>query len=350
MPAQLKRELDTWNLGYYPSRHTHQANRRLKMRKGPGKSFRKGMSIIELLQRFPDDDTAERWFIKRRWPDGLHCPYCSSTNVQAGCKHPTMPFRCREKACGRKQFSVRTRTIMEASNVGYQKWAICFFLIMSNLKSVSSMKLSRDLGVTQKTAWFMAHRIREALQGDSFWFMGPVEADETYVGGKRKNMSHKKRKALKGTGRGPAGKAIIAGVKDRATNKVKAAVVQNTSTYTLQTFVEDRVHPEAEVYTDEYPSYQGMPYFEHDTIVHSRGEYVKKDKPSVHTQGIESFWAMLKRAHKGTFHKWSEKHLQRYVNEFAARHNVRCLDTEDQMKSLVRGMVGRRIKYDDLVS
>ena len=156
-------------------------------------------------------------------------------------------------------------------------------------------------------------------------------------------MSRKKRKALKGAGP-TAGKTIVAGVKDRATNKVSAAVVENRDGHTLQTFVEDRVHHEAEVYTDEHPSYKGMVYFEHDTTNHSAGQYTKG---KTHTQGIESFWAMLKRAHKGTFHKMSQKHMQRYITEFAGRHNARNLDTEDQLKKLVRGMVGRRLKYDD---
>ena len=317
------------------------------MGKGPGKNFRNGISLIELFDRFPDDAAAEKYFTETRWPNGPRCPYCGSANVKTKCKHPTMPYRCREKHCNYKRFSVRTGTIMEASNLGYRIWALATYLVMTNLKSVSSMKLHRDLKICQKTAWFLVHRIREAWKEDNLPFSGPVEADETYMGGLRKNMSNKKRKLLANTGRGPVGKTAIVGVKDRATNKISADVVERTDAYTLQTFVEDHVRHDAKVYTDEYGAYRNMHYFEHDTVRHSVREYVKKG--GVHTNGIESFWSMLQRAHTGTFHKISPKHMHRYVTEFTGRHNARSMDTEDQMKKLVRGMQGRRLKYPDLV-
>ena len=170
---------------------------------------------------FPDDETAEQWFIKQRWPNGMCCPICGSTNVQSGCKHKTMPYRCREKEC-QKKFSVKTGTVMECAKVGYQDWLIGAFLLMTSLKSVSSMKLHRDIGVTQKTAWFLAHRLRAALSQDGMLFAGPVEVDETYFGGKRRNMSNTKRKELADTGRGPVGKTAVIGAKDRATKHVAA--------------------------------------------------------------------------------------------------------------------------------
>ena len=310
---------------------------------GPGKDFREGMSLRELFEKFPDDAAAERFFTQSRWPDKPHCPYCGSLNVLAGAKHKTMPYRCREKEC-RKRFSVRTRTLMESSNLGFQTWTVAAYLLMTSLKSVSSMKLHRDLGITQRSAWFLAHRLRETWKYQESWFMGPVEVDETFMGGKRSTMSKKKRKALKG--RGTAGKTTVAGVKDRKTNKVSAAVIEQTDAQTLHPFIEDRVAPDAKVYTDDHSGYHGLIH-DHDTVRHSAGEYVKGD---VHTQGIESFWAMLKRAHKGTFHKISPKHMDRYVTEFAGRHNKRGLDTKDQLKAMVAGMVGRRLKYRDLVS
>ena len=166
------------------------------------------------------------------------------------------------------------------------------------------------------------------------------------MGGKRKNMSRSKRKAMKGAG--PlAGKSIVAGVKNRQTNKVSAGVVDGTDAITLQSFVEDRVVPDAKVYTDKHGSYRGFVFFDHDTVNHSDGEYVRGD---VGTQGIESFWSMLKRAHTGTFHKISPKHLDRYVAEFAGRHNDRHSGTEQQMRNLVEGMSGRRLRYPDLIS
>ena len=127
--------------------------------KGPGKAFREGITLKQLLRLFPDNATAERWFIEQRWPDGVCCPVCGSVNVQTGAKHPTMPFRCREKECG-KLFSTKTGTVMEGSKIDYQDWIIATFQIMTSLKSVSSMKLHRDLGITQKSAWFLAQRLR----------------------------------------------------------------------------------------------------------------------------------------------------------------------------------------------
>ena len=317
-----------------------------KRKKAPGKAFRKGISLKQIMRMFPDDETAERWFIEQRWPNGVCCPKCGSLNVQTGAKHPTMPFRCREKECG-KLFSAKIGTVMEGSKIGYQDWIIATFEIMTSLKSVSSMKLHRDLGITQKSAWFLAQRLRSALSQDgSTLFSGPVEVDESYFGGRRRNMSTAKRKALVDTGRGPVGKTAVVGAKDRATKQVAAKVVRSTDKETLQGFVKDHTRPGATVYTDEAIAYESLP-FNHTAVKHSLSEYVKGD---AHTNGIESLWSMLKRAHKGTFHKLSPKHLNRYVQEFAGRHNLRNQDTAEQLKSVSRGMDGKRLRYKDLIA
>ena len=313
-------------------------------KKAPGKSHRKGMSVTELIAMFPDDASAELWFTEKRWPNDPHCPSCGSTNVLSGAAHKTMPYRCREKEC-RKRFSVRVGTVMEGSNLGFQTWAIAIYLSLTSLKSVSSMKLHRDLKITQKSAWHLAHRLREAFMSGRGAFVGPVEADETYMGGRRKNMSRSKRKTL--TGRGTVGKTIVAGMKDRATNEVRAQVVPSTDAATLQSFVRDHAEAGAMVYADEHGAYRGMAGFGHEAVNHGVGEYVR-GQASVN--GIESFWSMLKRAHKGTFHKISPKHLQRYVNEFSGRHNVREADTVDQMVGVVSGMGGKRLRYSDLIA
>ncbi len=264
----------------------------------PGKSYRKGITLRQIIRRYPTEASAANWFIKQRWPKGVCCPYCGSLNVQVGAKHKTMPFRCREKACGRKRFSVKTRSVMDCSKVSYQDWLLALFLVSTNLKGESSMKLHRDLGITRKTAWFLAHRIREALsQGSTVSYSGPVEVDETYVGGKRKNMPNSKRKEM--TGRGPVGKTAVVGAKDRATNHVAAKVVQTTDKETLQSFVKEHAAKDATVYTDDATAYETLP-FDHDSVKHSLQEYVKGD---IHTNGIESLWSLLKRAHKGTSHK-----------------------------------------------
>ena len=182
------------------------------------------------------------------------------------------------------------------------------------------MKLHRDLKISQKVAWFMLHRIREAWMprlgygGSGRSYDGPVEVDETYMGGKRKNMSNARRKELVDTGRGAVGKTAVVGVKDRATKQVRARVVERTDKPTLQRY--EHTCPGATVYTDEAAVYEGM-HFHHETVKHSASEYVRG---MVHTNGMESFWGMLKRAYMGTYHKLNPKHLNRYVQEFAGKH------------------------------
>ena len=309
--------------------------------KGPGKANREGISLTKLFRMFPDDDAARAWFEKQIWSNGPHCPRCGSLNVQSNIKHKTMTHRCRD-CDGRPMFSLKTGNIMEGSKLGYQTWGIAIYLVTTSLKGVSSMKLHRDLEITQKSAWHLAHRLRKAFEAGTPMFEGPVEADETYMGGKRENMPKSKRKTLKG--RGPVGKTVVAGAKDRATGLVSAKVVETADKKTLHQFLKDRAAPGAKVYTDDYVIYRGIP-FDHEAVRHLDGEYVRGD---AHTNRIESFWSMLKRAHKGTFHHLSAKHLDRYVTEFAGRHNIRRRDTIDQMALVAKGMIGRKLRYHDL--
>ena len=307
----------------------------------PGKRFRKGLSHRQFYQMF-DEERAKQWFIEQRWPNGIACPRCGSLNINTEAKHKTMPFRCREKEC-KKNFSIKYGTFMQSSPLDHLDWLYILYLVATNLKSISSMKLHRDLDITQKSAWHLAHRVRRAL-GDRTknLFSGPVECDETYFGGRRRNMSASKRKAL--TGRGPAGKVVVAGIRDRATNKVMARVVPDTTSETLGDFITGSVIPGTKIYTDDATAYTHLP--NHASVKHSVTEYVKGP---VHTQGIESFWATLKRAHKGTFHRISAKHLHRYVDEFVSRHNMRDLDTLDQMALIAGRMENAQLRYKDLV-
>ena len=206
------------------------------------------------------------------------------------------------------------------------------------------MKLHRDLGITQKSAWHMAHRIHEAWNDETEKLSGTVEVDETFVGGLEKNKHESKK--LK-QGRGGVGKSVVIGVRERESKKVKAKVIENTQQVTLHGFIEENVKQGSTVCTDDFKSYKNLAYHNHEFVKHSVGEYVNKQ---AHVNGIESFWAMLKRAHKGTYHKMSKKHLYRYINEFVVRHNVREMDTIDKMKFIVTGLDNKRLKYEELVS
>ena len=306
---------------------------------GPGKAFRKGVSLVDLFDMFPDDEAAKDWFTQTRWPNGVACPNCGSTNINDHANHPTMPFHCRD--C-RKFFSAKTGTVMHSSKLGYRKWALAIYIVTTDIKGTSSMKLHRAIGVTQKTAWHMAHRIRESYNERQDPFSGPVEVDETYIGGKEHNKHEDKKQ---NAGRGPVGKTPVVGMKDRDTGHVSATPVEHTDKPTLQSFVESGIEDGAKVYTDEHSAYQDLP--NHETVKHSVKEYVHGQ---AHTNGVESFWAMLKRGYVGTYHHMSVDHLHRYVNEFAGRHNDRPSDTRDQMRHIVEGMNGKRLKYDDLIA
>ena len=311
--------------------------------KAPGKSYRKGISLKKLMVMFSDDDKAREWIENQIWPNGPHCPHCGSFNVQHPIRHRTMTHRCRD-CPNRPQFSLKTGTVMQGTKLGYRDWAIAIYLLSTNLKGVAAMKLHRDLEITYKSAWHLAHRLREAFASSNVVFAGPSEADEVYMGGKEKNKHAAKKKRA---GRGAVGKTAVVGIKDRATNQVRAKVVKETDAKTLQGFVQANTEDGSTVYTDDATAYKGLKDRQHESVKHSAGEYVNG---MASTQGIESFWAMLKRGYHGTFHHFSEKHMDRYVAEFAGRHNIRNADTVDQMAVTAKRMAGKRLRYQDLVA
>ncbi|MYH36243.1 MAG: IS1595 family transposase [Rhodospirillaceae bacterium] len=312
-------------------------------KKAPGKSHRRGLTLLQIADMFPTEDKAREWIESVRWPKGPYCPKCGSFNVQDDVKHDSMTHRCRD-CKGKPFFTLRSGTVMARTKMSYREWAVGIYLFTTNIKGVSSMRLHRELGIGQKAAWFMLHRLRYAFEEAPDQFGGPVEIDETHVGGKRKNKPLAKRKEL--TGRGPVDMTAVAGAKDRETNRVAARVVENTDAPTLKGFVREHVRPGATIYTDEAAAYRGMPEFRHEAVNHSVSEYVRD---MISTNGMESFWAGLKRG-QAIYHKMSPKHLDRYVQEFAGRHNARDADTIDQMTGIVAGMVGKRLRYRDLIA
>ena len=311
------------------------------MAKAPGKYFRHGLTLLQAAEMFSTDAKAEAWLVNARWRDGVCCPRCGSVQVQTGAAHANQPYRCREKECG-KRFSVRTGTVMAEGKIHYRHWALAIYLFSTNIKGVSSMRLHRELGITQKSAWFLAHRLRQAWDGPMPVFAGPVEVDETFAGGLEKN---KHASQPQHAGRGFVGKVAIAGVKDRRTKRVSAAVVSATDGPTLRRFIADRTADDATVYTDDHTAYHGMA--NHAAVKHTVGEYVNGQ---IHTNGIESFWSLFKRGFKGIYHKMSPAHLDRYVAEFVGRHNARPLDTHEQMGAMVRGFDCKRLTYKSLIA
>lgn len=309
----------------------------------PGKHYREGITLIEAVNKFGNDEAAEQWFVERRWPDGICCVACDSERIatrKPNARRKTTVYHCND--C-KKDFTVKTGTIMHDSRLPLRKWALAFYLFSTNLKGVSSMKLHRDLGITQKSAWYLAHRIRETWDDATEKFAGETETDESYFGGKEKNK-HADKKL--NAGRGTVGKTAVVGMKSRETNQVKAEVIERTDKATLQGFVVENTTPDATVYTDEAMAYSGLPR-EHQTVGHGVGEYVREQ---AHTNGLESFWSMMKRGYIGTYHHMSPKHLHRYVDEFSGRHNARPQDTIEQMARMAQNMEDKRLPYSDLIA
>ncbi len=298
-------------------------------------------SLYEFFQKFPDEEAARQFFEAKRWSSGVFCPHCGSFGVAECVNHNPMPYRCRD--C-RKHFSIRTGTVLTESKLPLHKWLMAIYMMTTARKGIPSTQMARELGITQKSAWFLAQRIREtwfSSQGDSN--MGPeVEMDETYVGGKNKN----RHEAKKVKGSGSYGKAAVIGIRSR-TGEVRAAHVSTVEKGTLHGFIGQNVALGSTVYTDGLPTYRGMQGYTHIAVDHTISEYVRE---MAHTNGIESFWALLKRGYYGIYHFMSAKHLHRYVNEFSFRHNTSKVSTLEFMAMTIARSEGRRLSYQGLIN
>ena len=303
-------------------------------------------TLVEAIRFFADADNCHAFIVPLRWPNGITCPRCESAN------HSFISTRRVWKCKGcKKQFTVKLGTIMEDSPLGLDKWLTAIWLITNAKNGVSSWEIHRAIGVTQKSAWFLLHRIRLAMQsGDFTKLSGEVEVDETFIGGKARNM-HADKRAEKITGRGASGKAIVVGVLDRETKTVRTAHVKDTTRATLQGEVRAHVEPGAAIYTDALKSYVGLaPDYIHEAVDHAT-EYVRGN---VHTNCLENYWSLLKRALKGTYVSVEPFHLWRYLDEQAFRYNERRhangdVKTDGERFVEVAGMIaGKRLTYKKL--
>ena len=302
------------------------------------KTATESASLYELIKDFPSEEAAVEFFEQRRWGDTPYCPHCGSLSTSRVSSGKPMPHRCRD--C-RKHFSIRTGTVLAESKLPLHKWLMAIYFLHTDRKGVASTELARLLGITQKSAWFLGHRIRTAMKHRGGLLSGDVEVDEAYIGGKEANKHSAKRQHA---GRGAVGKQPVLGILERE-GDVRAFPVEATDRIHLQSGIVENVKRGTTVYTDSFPAYNGLPGYGHESVAHSTGEYVRG---MAHTNGIESFWALLKRGYVGTHHYMSPKHLHRYVDEFAYRHNVGVDNTVCTLEKTVDGMIGRRLTYEGL--
>jgi transposase-like protein len=304
-------------------------------------------TLIEAVRHFSDIDTCNELMARIKWSDGkIACPHCDSERI--GKIETRKMLRCKD--C-RKQFSYKVGTIFEDSPLGLDKWFVAVWCIANAKNGISSCELARALGITQKSAWFLLHRVRLAMQTGSFRkpLEGEVESDETFIGGSIPNM-HKSKRAAMPKGRGTVGKVVVQGLLQRSTadapSYVKLAVVPNPKRRWLHYEIQQNVKRGTIVYTDSLPSYEGLDTeYIHQTIDHA----VSYVEGRVHTNGIENFWSLLKRMLRGTYVAVSPWHLFRYLDEEAYRFNGRKQNDGERFAEVMGRVVGKRIQYKELI-
>jgi transposase-like protein len=310
-------------------------------------------NLLAATRYFADPDVCLDFVTGMRWPNGVSCPHCGKDRVSY--LKTRRIWKCMAKEC-HKQFSAKTGSVFEESPIPLDKWLVAVWLVVNCKNGISSYEIARDLKVTQKSAWFMLHRIREAMRDTrkhKFGFGGPVEGDEVYIGPNPQKM-HKDRKARvqarDGLKPGFVGKTAVQGILDRELRQVRAKVLPNLRRETLQNMILENVTPFAKVFTDEHGGYTGLEkQFVHKVINHSQ-EYVRGQ---VHTQGIENFWSLLKRTLRGTYVAVEPFHLDAYLDEQVFRFNNRAtkdnpLTDLDRFALAVSQVAGKRLTYAEL--
>ena len=306
-------------------------------------------TLLEAVRYFSNADNCREYLVSRRWPKGVTCPECGSTVVYFDSSRNGWECKTRHP---KRKFTLKTGTIFEDSPLGLDKWLPCVWLIVNAKNGISSWEIHRALGVTQKTAWFMLHRVRLAMQAIGGGKLGgEVEADESYIGGASRFMHASKRKRVGvQPGRGLAGKVAVMALLDRhgkdGTSQVRTEVLTDVRKRTVQGNVRKHVEPGAVLHTDNYFSYRGLnAEYIHNVIDHAEA-YVDGN---VHTNSCENFWSLLKRTLKGTYVAVEPFHLFRYLDEQAFRFNERNGNDDDRFESAIDGIVGRRLMYADLI-
>lgn len=305
-------------------------------------------TLMEAVRYFADADRTLAMAVALRWPNGVHCPTCGRTDVRF--IQTRRLWECKEKHA-RRQFSAKVGTIFEDSAVSLDKWFVAIWSVANCKNGISSYELGRAIGVTQKTAWFMNHRIRLAMKAGSFdKFGGVVESDEAYIGGAAKNMHERKRKA-RITGSAANDKAAVMGILERSNgvvpSRVHARVIKDANAKVLQRIIRENVEPGSQLMTDSLLSYRGLSAdYIHQHVNHAV-EYVRG---TVHTNGIENFWSLLKRSIKGTYVSVDPIHLDRYLGEQTFRFNARKDNDAGRFRAVLGSVVGKRLTYKDLTN